>query len=153
MVMKITPLGTETDKLGNEIQIMKTDTLGASPIYSFFLRQMAELIDAGYSLPVQTWDDNKCGAIYATVNNKVIGHIVYEFKPDQNTLWITLSAVDSSCRGRGIYTILHKHFEAVAREMGCWAIASHVHKDNLIRQASCKQVGMKPIFYFMGKKL
>lgn len=146
-------LSTEADKLGNEIQIMKTDTLGMSPIYSFFLRQMADLIDSGFCFPVTTWDDNKCGAVYATQNGKVLGHIVYEYRPNNKTLWITLSAVDSSCRGRGIYTILHKHFEAVAREMGCWAISSHVHKDNLVRQASCENVGMKPIFYFMGKKL
>jgi GNAT superfamily N-acetyltransferase len=146
-------LSTEADKLGNEIQIMKTDTLGMSPIYSFFLRQMADLIDAGFCFPVTTWDDNKCGAVYAIQDNKVLGHIVYEHRPHNNMLWITLSAVDSSCRGRGIYTILHKHFEAVAREMGCWAISSHVHKDNLVRQASCESAGMKPIFYFMGKKL
>lgn len=146
-------LSVETDKLGNEIQIMKTDRLGMSPIYTFFLRQMADLIDAGLCFPNTTWDDNTCGAVYATQDGKTLGHIVYEYREEQKVLWITLSAVDSSCRGRGIYTILHKHFESIAKEMGCWAIASHVHKDNLVRQESCKNVGMQPIFYFMGKKL
>lgn len=150
--MAITLLNTETDKKGNSIQIMKTDTLGLSPIYTFFLRQMADLIDAGFCYPITTWDDNTCSAIYAVdETGKILGHIVYEHKGQ--TLWITLSAVDSSCRGQGIYSILHTYFEEEGRKLGCFAISSHVHKNNKVRQASCESVGMVPVFYYMGKKL
>ncbi len=151
----ITPIALETDNLGNEIEILKTDTLAMSPIYTFFLRHMAELIDNGHAYPMTAWEDQDCGAVYAVENGKILGHIVYSTEKikESGFLWIVLSAVDKDCRGRGIYTMLHKHFEDIAKQMGCWSIASHIHKNNKVRLASAEKVGMKPVFYFMGKKL
>lgn len=153
--MNIKILATEVDKLGNTIEIMQCDTLGHSPVYSFFLRHMSALIDNGHCFPITTWDDDRCGAVYAQANGKVLGHIVYDTdNPNApGALWITLSAVDESCRGRGIYTILHKYFEQVAKERGCWSIASHVHVKNTVRLKSAESVGMKPVFYVIGKKI
>ena len=150
--MKTEFLNSETDKLGNEIKIFRTDQLGMSPIYTFFLRQMAELIDKGFGTSTTTWDDKTCGAVYAEQDGKILGHIVYDTnKPGH--LWITLSAVDETCRGRGIYTILHKYFEQTAKEKGCQYISSYVHVKNLVRQKSAEKVGMKPLFYYMIKKI
>jgi len=150
--MKITNLGIETDKLGNEISIMHTDTLGMSPIYTFFLRQNAQLIDDGLAWPVTTWDDFKCGAVYATQGDKILGHIVYDTeKPGM--LWIVLSAVSEDSRGRGIYTLLHKHFEQLAKDMGKSGIMSHVHKNNHARLKSAEKVGMGTVFQCIGKRL
>ncbi len=145
-------LSTEQDSLGNEIQIFKIDEIGMSPIYPFFLRQMADLIDNGFSFSQTTWDDRTCGAVYAEQDGKILGHIVYDTRKPGN-LWITLSAVDEEYRGRGIYTILHNYFEQVAKEKGCRYISSHVHVKNLVRQKSAEKVGMKPVFYYMAKKL
>lgn len=150
--MKPVFLDAETDKLGNKINIFRTDQLGMSPIYTFFLRQMAELIDKGFGTSTTTWDDKTCGAVYAEQDGKILGHIVYDTtKPGH--LWITLSAVDENCRGRGIYTILHKYFEQIAKEKGCQYISSYVHVKNRVRQKSAEKVGMKPLFYYMIKKI
>ena len=150
--MKPIFLNCETDKLGNEINIFRTDHVARSPIYTFFLRQMAELIDNGFGTAATVWNDKTCGAVYAEQNGKILGHIVYDTeKPER--LWITLSAVDETCRGRGIYTILHKYFEQIAKEKGCQYISSYVHSKNLVRQKSAEKVGMKPFYYLMIKEI
>jgi len=152
----ITLMGTEIDKLGNEVRVFNSTTLAMSPFYTFFLRQMANLIDNGFGYPITSWQDSDCGGVYAVdKDDKILGHIVYskELLEKSNMLWITLSAVDEDCRGRGIYTILHGYFEQVAKDMGCWAISSHVHKNNKVRLASAEKVGMNPIFQYMAKKL
>jgi GNAT superfamily N-acetyltransferase len=148
------PLGKEKDKSGREIEVIRTTELAMSPIYTFFLREMADLIDEGYGYPVTTWEDKNCEAVYATFDDKILGHIVYskEFL-QRNILWITLSAVRKEERGLGIYTILHKYFEEIAKEYNCWAITSHVHIKNKVRLSSAEKVGMKPIFYYIGKRL
>jgi GNAT superfamily N-acetyltransferase len=153
--MKDILLGTEKDKLGNAVSIYRSDKLGMSPAFPFFLKHYAELIEAGLSYSLTTWDDDRCGVIYAIHNDHILGHIVYD-KDNPNAagaLWITLSAVEKDSRGLGIYTLLHKYFEQTAKEFGYWAIASHVHVDNVVRLKSAEQVGMKPIFYTMGKRI
>lgn len=153
--MAIIHLSTETDNTGCTVEIFQTTTLSMSPIYTFFLKHMAELIDNGFAYPASSWEDQYCEAVYAEQDGKVIGHIVYstEYVKKQGNLWITLSAVDNGARGKGIYTLLHSHFEKVAKDYGCWAISSHVHKNNKVRLASAEKVGMKPVFHFMAKKL
>lgn len=153
--MKPIFLNTETDKLGNKINIFRTDTIAMSPVYTFFLRSMAELIDNGHAFPFTNWNDGDCAAIYAEQDGKVLGHIVYSTDKinEGGFLWIVLSAVDKDARGRGIYTIMHNYFEERAKQMGCWSIASHIHRNNTVRLESAAKVGMKPIFYFMGKKI
>lgn len=145
-------LATEVDKSGVSVQIMHTDTIGMSPIYTFFLRHIAQLIDDGLAWPVTTWDDYKCGAVYAMEGDTILGHIVYDTeKPGM--LWIVLSAVKEDARGRGIYTLMHKHFEQVAKDMGKSGIMSHVHKNNLPRLKSAESVGMGTVFHCIGKRL
>lgn len=152
--MKIDQLGIEKDKFGNDVLIMHSTSLAMSPFYTFFLRQMAALMDNGFGYPMTNWEDDDCAGVYATdESGKILGHIVYEYIKEKGLLWIVLSAVEEDSRGRGIYTLMHKYFEQIAKDKGCWAISSHVHKNNKVRLASAKKVGMEPIFYWMGKKI
>lgn len=149
-------LGTEQDKTGIDVQIMRLDQINDSrSLFSFFLKNMAELIESGFAFPRTQWKDDDLGAIFATIDGKIVGHIVYSTEKiyPGGFLWITLSAVDKKFRGRGIYSVMHPYFETRSKELGCWAIASNVHPDNSVRLKSCAQVGMKQIFYCMGKKL
>jgi GNAT superfamily N-acetyltransferase len=150
--MNITILGSETDKLGNTVTIKKCDTLAHSPIYTFFLRNLAETIDKGFGYPVTSWEDDQCEAVYAELDGKILGHIVYS-KLNGGTLFIKLSAVEKEFRKNGIYTILHKYFEDVARDYGCVAISSLVHKTNSVRLESIKKFDLMPEFCFMAKRL
>jgi GNAT superfamily N-acetyltransferase len=148
-------LNTEYDTLGNKIQIFRIREIGMSPIYTFFLRQMANLIDSGFASAMTVWDDTRCGAVYAMSDNTILGHIVYDTANPTapGALWITLSAVDELHRGRGIYTILHKYFEQTAKEKGYTYVSSYVHVKNLVRKKSAEKVGMNPMFHLMVKKL
>jgi GNAT superfamily N-acetyltransferase len=150
-------LSTEKDKLGNDINIFRIDSINMSPIVPFYLRHIADLIDNGFSYPTMDWPkiEEHYGAIYAEQDGRILGHIVFsrEHVHKEGYLWIALSAVEQDLRGRGIYTMLHPHFEAHAKELGCWSIASYVHKNNKVRLASAEKVGMAPVFYFMGKRL
>jgi GNAT superfamily N-acetyltransferase len=151
--MEAVTIAEEIDSTGKTVVIKQIDKITYRPLYSFFLRQQAELIESGLSYPRTSWNDNSCGAIFAEEEGKIIGHIVYDTEKQPDALWITLSAVESSCRGRGIYHLMHKHFEVLAKEKGCWYIASHVHINNSTRLKSAEKEGMKPIFYFMAKKI
>ncbi len=153
--MKIEKLGSESDSLGKIINIHHTPTLAFSPVYTFFLKEMASLIDMGFNYPVTNWSDSDCAAVYAEHEGEIVGHIVYSTKnlEKNKALWIVLSAVKSKFRGRGIYTILHKYFENCAVALNCTAIASHVHIKNEIRLKSAESAGMKPHFYLMVKKI
>jgi len=150
--MKIEILNKEKDKVGNDIFIKKCDTLAHSPVYTFFLKNLAETIDKGLGYPVTSWEDDKCEVIYAELNDKILGHIVYT-KPNGGTLFIVLSAVDKEFRKNGIYTILHNHFEIIAKKNDCVAISSLIHKNNSVRLESIKKFNLMPEFYFMAKKL
>lgn len=153
--MKNILLATETDSTGNPVQIYQTEKLGMSVVYPFFLRHYSELINNGHAYPFTTWDDERCGAVYAMDYDDVIGHIVYDTNNPSapGSLWITLSAVEHNYRGRGIYKLLHKHFEILAKKMGYSTIASHVHVNNTVRLQSAESVGMKPVLHLIGKKV
>lgn len=147
-------LAIEKDKFGKEITIKLVNKLFShAPLCAFFLRHQSKLLENNHSLPTPQLDDTTSGAVYAEEDGNVLGHIVFNHYPKRGTLWIILSAVDEEHRGRGIYTILHKHFEDIAKSKGCWYISSHIHVDNYIRLKSAEKVGMEPFFYFMFKRL
>jgi hypothetical protein len=148
-------LGIETDKAGNLLTVYKTEQLGMSPAYSFFLKYYAELIDNGQGYSVTTWNDKTCGVIYAMQSEEIVGAIVYD-RENPNAydgVWIVLSAVKHTSRGQGIYKILHQHLETTAKSLSKSSILSFVHVTNTARLRSAEKEGMSPIFYMIGKKL
>jgi hypothetical protein len=149
-------LATEIDKLGNMVEVIQCDSITEVPqLYSFFLRQNADLIDNKIAYPMITWEDTD-GAVYVVQDDKILGHIVYSLggpNKRKGVIWITLSAVDINCRNRGIYTIMHNYFEQVGRDKGCTSLASLVHKQNSIRLKSAEKVGMIAVFNYMYKDI
>ena len=146
-------LATEQDRTGAAVEIRHLDEIGDSKVVSFFLKNLAILIDNGFSLQLIA-GSNRHQAVFAEINGEIVGHIVYEYlESPVKTAWITLSAIDDNYKRRGIYTMLHQHFEQKIRAAGAKKIASSVHVNNITRQASCKKVGMVPIYYRMEKEL
>jgi hypothetical protein len=146
-------LGSEKDKLGNDIEIKQVDHLAYSPVFSFFLRQQADLIDEGLLYPTTNWDDYNCGAIYAEFDNKIVGLIVYDTVKDPNALRVIFSFVDKSVRQRNIFTLLHKYLIDFGKKNNYSQITDHIHIKNELGLVALKTVGMNPNFYFMVKKL
>lgn len=147
-------LAVEKDKFGRDVTIKIVDKLFSyAPLCVFFLKQQSKLLENGYALPTPQLDDTTSGAVFAEYEGEILGHIVFNHYIKRGSLWIVLSAVDESQRGKGIYTILHRHFEDIAKSKKCWYISSHIHVDNHVRLKSAEKVGMKPFFYFMFKRL
>jgi len=147
-------ISTEPDRLGQPVNIRCVEEITNTPVLSFFLRNMAQLIDRGHSTQAIP-STARLKAIYCEIDGVVVGHIVFDILDGHvpKTSWIVLSAIDPAYQRRGLYTMLHGHFEAWSKRLGCGKIASFVHVDNLVRQASCSQVGMKPVYYRMEKEL
>lgn len=144
---------TEKDKTGADVTIKWAQGIGSSPVVPFFLKNYAALIENGHALPYIMWS-NKSKAVYAEIDGKVVGHIVYEIHEDlSKTAWIVFSCVDNDYRQRGLYKLIHTSFESIVRKSGSTKIASSVHINNSIRQISCTSVGMAPTFYRMEKQL
>lgn len=141
------------DKSGQIVEIGYANAIGGTPIVPFFLKNYAKLMEDGFAHPF-IMGTNKSKAIYAIKDNKIVGHIIFDFQEDAyKTAWIIFSCVDESCRGLGIYKMMHKQLEVVAQGQGSHKIASHVHVNNRTRQASCVSVDMEPVFYRMEKML
>ena len=150
----IITVGNKIDKQGSTVTIKSASSIQDTPIVSFFMRNFSALIDRGWSHPVAPIIHINTKAFYAEIDGKIVGHIVYNILEDAyKTAWIVFSCVDEEYRGRGIYSILHEHFEGFVKESGSRKIASYVHVDNLPRQASCASVGMRPFYYRMEKPL
>jgi hypothetical protein len=145
-------IARELDRNGSQVVVKYTDSLANTPVTPIFLRNLAELIDNGHTNSSMSGHNN-CSAIYVEVDNKVVGHIVFDIIKSNKSAWIVLSGIDGSYRKRGLYSIMHKHFEKVIIELGCDKIQSHVHVTNTDRLASCNAVGMQPEFYRMIKHL
>lgn len=153
--MNLQLLTIEKDNLGNDIEFYRFDSLANSPAYTFFLRQMAELIDSGFGHPITSWEDKDCATVYCTHKAKIIGAIIYSTRTveKQGSLWLILGSVVPEYQGNGIYRMLRQHFENIAKEYGCWGIASYVHKDNQAAIKMSEALGSKPIYYYMAKKI
>jgi RimJ/RimL family protein N-acetyltransferase len=146
-------LAVEKDKFGVDVEIHYCQMIGGTPNLTFFLSQFVKLIENGHAHP-HIAGTNRSKAVYATINNKIVGQITFEILDDYSkTTWITLSSVDEEFRGRGIYTMLHKNLESLMLELGSRKLASHVHLDNQVRLSSARKAGMKPVYYRMEKDL
>lgn len=154
--MNYTILGTEIDKKNTSICIKHSDTLAYTPAYTFFIKEIANLIDNNHGHPHTTWDDDDCEIIWAEINNKVVAILCYStaYKNYQLPyLAIQLTAVGEEFRHRGIHTILNRYFEQRARDLKCVAIRATVHLNNTVRLESTKKDKLTPLSTIMYKQL
>ncbi len=154
--MHYTILGTEIDKKNTSICIKHSNTLAYTPAYTFFIKEIANLIDNKHGHPYTSWDDDECEIIWAEIDNDVVAILCYStaYKNYQMPfLAIQLTAVKEQFRSRGIHTILNKYFEQRARELECLAIRATVHVTNTVRLESTKKDKLTPLLTMMYKKL
>lgn len=150
----IITVGNKVDKQGSNVVVKSATSIQNSPVVPFFMKNFANLIERGWSHQISPPININTKAFYAEIDNKIVGHIVYNILEDPfKTAWIVFSCVDEEYRGRGIYNILHSYFENFVKNNGSKKIASYVHVENLPRQASCASVGMTPFYYRMEKDL
>ena len=146
-------LATELDKQGNPVTIKLADTVAYSPVLPFFMKAQADLMIAGHSTTMFI-ATNKSKGVYAEVNDSVVGCIVFDYKDDYLKLaYIVAGAVDPKYRSRGIYSMLHRHLEAIARTLGCVKIRSDVHPNNTPMLNTMKALGKEITYYRVEKDI
>jgi len=146
-------IASEFDKTGSPVTVFLASTIGESPVLPIFLREYANLIDAGYA-QYSMVGNNRNKSVYAVMDNKIVAIMVYEIGEDiTKTTWINFSFVDEKFRGRGIFKILHKCLEDCVKTAGSKKISSLIHIDNTTMLASAKSVGRLPVFYRTEKRI
>lgn len=152
--MVVKKIGSEPDSTGAIVTATYMEAIGGSRIVPVLMKNFVKLIEDGHAGKWVTFN-NKSKAVYIEIDNKIVGHIVYDHRSDDlfKTAWIILSWVDENYRRRGLYKILHKYFEKVLKETGSTKIASYVSVNNAARLASCESVGMIKHCYRMEKHL
>ena len=144
---------TKIDSTGVSVQINFSPTIGESPVLPIFLREYANLIDQGYA-QYNMIGSNRSKAIYAVIDDKIIGIVVYDLADDiTKTTWVNFSFVDQQFRKRGIFKILHQVLEEQVKTVGSKKICSTVHVNNDTMLKSAKSVGRLPIFYRTEKRI
>lgn len=153
MIIEI--FGEEVDKTGETLLIKHTSSLAYSPAYSFFLRQMSEVIDNNHGYRGTSWKDDQCGVIWAERNSNIYGVCVYDKTKVEVFKMLTraLSAVDIQYRERGIHSILNKHFEETAKKLGCLISHANVKFDHTAILKATEKDGLKIKYNQMYKLL
>ncbi len=147
-------LGQEKLVSGEELLISHSDQLSMNPAYSFFLRQMADLMDNDHCVKITSWDDNKSGILYGTIQNEVVAIFAYDKKDiDISIINILLTAVKYEHRRKGIHTILNRYFESVVIKLGASITSATVHHKNNLRLSIVQKDGYNFIYKKLYKKL
>ena len=146
-------LSTELDKTNNLVNLIHEENLGSTPVVPVFLKEYANLIDQGfaYKYLVAT---NKSNVIYAEIENKVAGFIIFDFHDDvAKTCWVIFGSVVEGFRQRGLYKMMHMHLEKIAKDNGSSQVFSFVHVNNHRMLEVSKQLNKHPAFYRVEKYL
>jgi hypothetical protein len=145
--MTIKTLGTAISKKGEEVTFYYSTTIGSTKVLPLFLRSLADLIDKGLSLNSLPQSNNsKC--VYAEINNQIVGFIVFTFLDDYTkSTWINLGTILENNRNQGLYTLLHRHLEQVAKSEGSKQILSFIHMKNADMLQACQSIGKHPDYY------
>lgn len=147
-------LGNEVDKKGLKLVIKHSPTVAFTPAYTFFIREVASLIDNKNGPAHTYWRDNNCSIIWAEdlESEKVVGILCYTFMNKKMPhLSINLTAVDENYRQRGIHQIMNRYFEQQARLKNCVAIRATVNLNNHVRFKTAEKDNLSPMFYKMTK--
>jgi len=147
-------LAEEYTKHSQRIVIKQTSDIKLPLLHSFISSQVNKLYENGFRQNLDMWPNNK-GAIYAEVDNQIIGVIVYnaELEKQNNLIWLVVGAVDENYQNQGIYSLMRKHFEAFAKNMNFDGVASLIHKNNNIAIQSATNLGGNIHYHYFVKTI
>ena len=89
-----------------------------SPCYGMHLIAWGEMVEKGWAMPWQGWrTDSKVVCPIDPESNKPVGYIVYQ-DGDGGAVWLTMTYVSPSYRGRGLHKAMYNLFEQIQIERG-----------------------------------
>jgi len=136
----------------SNVMIKNVEFLSMCEAFPFFLKQYAALVERGHAHPHNSWT-NTSRCIYAMLDDKVIGCIVYDYSKVTKMIWVILLAVDESYRRKGVFSALHRELERTAKKLDAKKIANHVHVNNTVSRQANESVGLEVEFFRMVKHL
>lgn len=142
----------------SDIQIRRATLSDVTRIASFNIsmawetektRLNAYTVEHGVRAAVE--DPRKCDYYVAEVEAQVAGCLMVtrEWSDWRNgdIWWIQSVYVDPSFRRRGVFAMLYRHVETLAREQSVVAIRLYVDRDNLAGKATYQKLGLLSTHY------
>lgn len=144
-------IGTEVDKLGNEIKVnfCNYESMPAR-VTAFFARQWGELLEAGFATSNFIPSIKSCRVIYLTSNDEIIGLRVWVW--EHNATRIILTAIDKNYRRRGLLKLIVKYYNIRVAQGGCTKSVTFIHVSNTAMMAAARQAGYETEVVKMVKK-
>ena len=126
--------------------------IGPNEVSAFFYRSLAEVIEKNQA---STWPSYnfKSQVIYAQVDDRVIGCVVFNYSGEKKQIHIVLSAVDPAFRKKGLYKIMQTELAKLGKSLGAIEVTSFIHTSNEITLAASKSCTFEPTYYKMIRKL
>lgn len=145
-----TLLGTEKDKNGNDINIhfCKYEQM-TSKLTAFFIRQWAELMEAGHCTENYVPKIDNCRIIYATSGDEIVGLRMWVW--EYSTARIILSAVDKRFRKLGVFKMIVDYYDERMINGSCDKAVTTIHVGNARMLELAKNSGFKALMVKMVK--
>lgn len=144
-------LGTELDKLGNEVKVhFCLHENMPSKLTSFFARQWAELLESGYVTSNYIPNITSCRVIYITSKDEIVGLRLWTWS--NNTTNIILTSVDPKFRRKGLFEIISRYYDQRLIKGDCVKSITFIHIDNIAMIEAAKKAGYDIEFVKMIKK-
>ena len=146
-------ISVEIDKLGSEVSVYfsKGEDITAE-FTSFFLRQFANLIENGHATRNYIPSLTNTRIIYLKIADEIAGHLIWEW-PSNDTAYIVFTVIDKKYSKRGLYSIMHRHYEERIKKGGALFSKSQLHISNNRIINISKQNGYEVEYYKMIKKI
>lgn len=139
---------------GPEILIKHCNSMGLGPsnLNAFFYRSLAEVIENNQA---STWPSYnfKSQAVYAEIDGRVVGSVIFNYGSEKKQIYIVLSAVDPAFRRKGLYKIMQTEVARIGKSMGAVEVTSFIHTSNETTLAASKSCTFEPTYYKMIRKL
>jgi len=144
-------IGTEVDKLGNEIKVnfCNYESMPAR-VTAFFARQWGELLEAGFATSNFIPSIKSCRVIYLTSNDEIIGLRVWVW--ESHATRIILTAIDKNYRRRGLLKLIVKYYNIRVTQGGCTKSVTFIHVSNTAMMEAARQAGYETEVVKMVKK-
>lgn len=133
-------IGTEVDKLGNEIKVhfCNHESMPAK-VTAFFARQWGELLEAGFATSNFIPSIKSCRVIYLTYNDEIIGLRVWVW--ENLATRIILTAIDKNHRRKGLLKLIVKYYNTRVTNGKCTKSITFIHVNNTAMLEAARQAG------------
>lgn len=145
-------IGNGIDKIGEAYTVHYTSSV-KDTFLPVVLREFADLLDSGHT-PENAFINilsQPTSAVYIKYGEEIAANTI--FRVDGKHSWMFFTNVADKYQGRGLYRVLHKHYEPSARILGAEYSSSMIHHTNERMLSVNKANGYQIEYHRTTKKL